>query len=93
MAEPDTDDLVAEGWDVYDSDEERIGEVREVTASWIRVEGEVGASLYVPLTAVEAATGGEVRLDTPGSEMRTMGWDRAPDDSAAEAPLEDSRTA
>ncbi|HEU4571832.1 MAG TPA: DUF2171 domain-containing protein [Candidatus Limnocylindrales bacterium] len=89
MAEPHTEDLIGEGWDVYDSEGERIGDVQEVTATWIRVEAETGNDLFVPLTSVEAAAGGEVYLDSPASESSTLGWDRPPEESRTEELLRD----
>jgi hypothetical protein len=91
MAEPQTADMISAGWDVYDSDGERIGDVEEVTAAWLRVAGEVGESLYVPIASVEAAAGGAVTLDTPGSEIPAMGWDRPPETAAADTAAEDRR--
>lgn len=92
MAEPHTEDVIAEGWDVYDSEGERIGAVAEVTPSWVRVEGELGNELFVPITAVEAAAGGEVSLDTPASEIGTLGWDRPPERSRTEELLDEEPT-
>jgi hypothetical protein len=89
MAEPHTDDMISVGWDVYDSDGERIGAVEEVTASYVRVEGETGTQLFIPVTAVEAAAGGEVRLDEPGTDAAAMGWDRPPSAAGADELLED----
>jgi hypothetical protein len=78
VPDPDTDDLIAPGWDVYDSDGERIGAVDEVTGTHVKIAGEIGRDLFIPLSAVEAAAGGHVTLDTPASEVTTMGWDRPP---------------
>ncbi len=81
MAEPHADDMVAQGWDVYDSEGDRIGAVDEVTPSWLRVEGELGDEIYVPISSVETAAGGEVSVDAPASEIATLGWDRPPGSS------------
>lgn len=88
MAEPHADDLIAPSWDVYDSDGERIGTVDEVTGTYLQVTGELGAGLHVPLTAVEAAAGGEVHLDTSAAEIPAMGWGRPPTESRTEEILE-----
>jgi hypothetical protein len=82
------DDTVVEGWDVYDSEGDRIGAVEEVAPTWLRVEGELGDEIYVPMSSVEAAAGGEVSLDAPASEISTLGWDRPPSRSRV-APLLD----
>jgi Uncharacterized protein conserved in bacteria (DUF2171) len=78
MAEPGIGDLISPGWDVFDSEHERIGTVDEVAPTYVAVTGETGTRLYVPLDAVEAAAGGEVSLDTPASEIGTLGWDAPP---------------
>jgi hypothetical protein len=92
MAEPDTDDMVAPGWDVYDSDGERIGSVEEVTATWLRIDGELGRDLFVPISNVEAAAGGRVSLDTPASDAASLGWDQPPQGSRTEELLEEGST-
>jgi Uncharacterized protein conserved in bacteria (DUF2171) len=79
MAEPGIGDLISPGWDVFDSEHERIGSVDEVAPTYVAVTGETGTRLYVPLDAVEAAAGGEVSLDTPASEIRTLGWGSPPE--------------
>jgi hypothetical protein len=79
MAEPNVDDMVAPGWDVFDSEHERIGSVEEVTDAYLRVEGETGIPLFIPLDYVETAAGGEVSLDSPASEAAALGWHVPPE--------------
>jgi hypothetical protein len=87
MTEPNANDLLSPGWDVYDSEGQRIGTVDEATGTYIRVDGETGRELFIPITSVEAAAGGEVTLDTPASEIATMGWDQPPEGSRTEELL------
>jgi hypothetical protein len=59
------------GWDVYDADGERIGEVGEVNTGSFSVDGVTGARLDVDFTDVESADDGRVTLMLSGDELST----------------------
>ena len=61
------------GWDVYDADGERIGEVGDVHTGSFTVEGVTGARLDVDFTDVESADDGRVTLMLSGDELSTAG--------------------
>jgi len=73
-------ELIQPGWDIYSSDDERVGTVRAVDDEHIEMALEVlgGSVLLVPLASVEAADDGRVDLDVPAEEIGTMGWDAPP---------------
>jgi hypothetical protein len=66
------------GWDVYDSNGEKIGDVAEVTSSYVRAHksGLRGGDCYIPRAALESAEDRNVYLNVPKAEM--SGWDQPP---------------
>ena len=61
------------GWDVYDADGKRIGDVAEVHAENFSVEAVTGARLDVNFTDVESADDGRVELMLSRDELQTQG--------------------
>jgi hypothetical protein len=76
--------VIQEGWDVYSSDGERIGTVREVAADRFALALDVlpGNALAVPLDEIEAADDGRIELDIPAESVGVMGWDAWSDSSS-----------
>jgi hypothetical protein len=76
--------VIQEGWEVYSSDGERIGIVREVTADRFALALDVlpGNALAVPLDEIEAADDGRIELDIPAESVGVMGWDAWSDSSS-----------
>jgi hypothetical protein len=60
---------IQEGWDVFDADGERIGEVAEVHDTAFTLETTVGGALDVNFTNVESADDGRVTLAMSGDEL------------------------
>ena len=60
---------IQEGWDVFDADGERIGEVAEVHDTSFTLETTVGGAIDVDFTDVESADDGRVTLVMSGEEL------------------------
>lgn len=60
---------IQEGWDVFDADGERIGEVAEVHDTAFTLETTTGDALDVDFTDVESADDGRVTLVMSGEEL------------------------
>jgi uncharacterized protein (TIGR02271 family) len=73
---------ITAGWNVYGSDDEKLGTVAEVGGNYLVVEkGLVFVKdVYVPTNAVERIdeTDQAVWLNVPKDEVESMGWDHAP---------------
>jgi hypothetical protein len=72
--EPDTDDLVMPGWEVYSSDGQRVGIVDSVEGDHLTLELEVlgGSRVNVPVDSVAAAGDGRVELDVPSEDVASL---------------------
>ena len=64
------------GWQIVDADETEIGRVEAVGDGFIEVEEGLLAAerLYIPVSAIESATDGVVRLNVTRDEVDTVGW-------------------
>jgi hypothetical protein len=76
--------VIQPGWEVYSSDNERVGAVRAVERDHFELELEVlgGTALAVPYDDIEAADDGRVELDVPAESVGRMGWEELPADEA-----------
>lgn len=68
--------VIQPGWEVYSSDDERVGTVRSIESDHFELELEIfgGAALEVPFDEVEAADDGRVELVVPTDMVGLMGW-------------------
>jgi uncharacterized protein (TIGR02271 family) len=75
-------DQVAQGWTVYDSNDDKVGDVAEVGANYLLVQKGLIfiKDVYVPMSAVASADPGttSVYLNTTKSAVENMGWDEPP---------------
>ena len=72
--------VIQPGWEVYSSDDERVGTVRTIEGDHFGMELEIlgGTALAVPFDEVEAADDGRVELDVPTDMVGLMGWQALP---------------
>ena len=71
---------LAVGTDVYGSDQEHIGSIAEIGANYLLVEKGLlfRKDIYVPFSAVTAATEDSVILNVTKSQLESQGWDEPP---------------
>ncbi len=71
---------IAQGWDVFGSDDQKIGNVDEVQATCLKLaRGFIFAQdLYIPQSFVDHVAYDRVYLSIPKDEVDEMGWDRPP---------------
>jgi uncharacterized protein (TIGR02271 family) len=69
------------GWDVFTSDGDKIGDVEEVHPHYLVVgKGLIFHSeRYVPVSTIAAVDGNKVRLSVTKAEIERQGWDTIPD--------------
>ena len=60
---------IQEGWDVFDADGERIGEVTNMHDTSFTLKTTVGGAVDVDFTDVESADDGRVTLAMSGDEL------------------------
>lgn len=60
---------IQEGWDVFDADGERIGEVANMHDTSFTLKPTVGRAVDVDFTDVESADDGRVTLAMSGDEL------------------------
>src|SRR5829696_8114632 len=80
-------DDIAQGWAVFDSNNEKVGDIAEIGANYLLVQKGLifVKDVYVPMSAIastDAATN-SVYLNTTKSAVETMGWDQPPTGTAA----------
>src|SRR5687767_14491734 len=69
------------GWDVFTSDDDKIGSVEEVHPHYLVVgKGLIFHSeRYVPVSTITSVDGKKVYLGVSKAEVEQQGWDRIPD--------------
>lgn len=79
---------VQRGWTVYGRDGKKIGDVDEVTPTYLRLRKGLifKKDIYVPTAAVRQLRGNEVHLSAQSSEIEALGWDTAPFATGGMAP-------
>ncbi len=78
-------DIIQIGWDVYSSDGEDIGDVKEVAPGYIRVHrgGLFKGDLYVPVSAVHNVEERGVWLNVAKGDIGAQSWGDPPGGSPA----------
>ncbi len=71
---------IENGWDVYGSDGEKVGNVAEVGSNYLLVQKGwfFTRDLYIPTSAVASVRQDEVRLSLASGEIEQQGWDSPP---------------
>jgi hypothetical protein len=60
---------IQERWDVFDADDQLIGEVAEVHGGSFTLQTAVGGRVDIPFTDVESADDGRVTIALSGEEL------------------------
>jgi uncharacterized protein (TIGR02271 family) len=80
-------DQIAQGWAVFDSNNEKVGEIAEIGANYLLVQKGLIfiKDVYVPMSAIRDtdAPNRSVYLSTTATSVESMGWDTPPVGSAA----------
>jgi len=80
-------DEIAAGWAVYDTNNDKIGDVAEVGANYLLVQKGLIfiKDVYVPMSAITQtdAANGTVYVNTTKDAVESMGWDTPPTNDAA----------
>jgi hypothetical protein len=69
---------VRAGVEVFSSDGERIGKVKEVRQQDFLLDRPMARDLYVPLDAIDLAAADRVILNLPSNELGERNWPEAP---------------
>ncbi|MBI2954931.1 MAG: YsnF/AvaK domain-containing protein [Chloroflexi bacterium] len=71
-------DQIQKGWEVYCSDNKKIGDIEDVTRDYIHIRKGFlfTTDLYIPASAIEFAEPGRVFINIPCSKVESMPWDR-----------------
>ncbi len=71
---------IENGWDVYGSDGEKVGNVAEVGSNYLLVQKGLffTKDFYIPTSAVASVRQDEVRLSLASGEIEHQGWDSPP---------------
>ncbi len=64
---------IREGMDVFGSDDQRIGQVKEIRSNDFLVDRPMARDVYVPFSDCQISNG-QVRLDVPSTEVDNQGW-------------------
>lgn len=80
-------DQISTGYDVYGSDDEKIGSVAEVGPNYFLVEKGFlfVTDIYVPLSAVTSVQDNGVRLNLTKDQVENQGWDAPPEEDGHKA--------
>ncbi len=80
-------DQISTGYDVYGSDDEKIGSVAEVGPNYFLVEKGFlfVTDIYVPLSAVTSVQDNGVRLNLTKDQVENQGWDARPEEDGHKA--------
>jgi uncharacterized protein (TIGR02271 family) len=72
---------IQQGWDVYGSDGQEIGDVAEVGPNYIVVEKGflLPKDLYIPVSAIRSVSSDRVELSVPKDAVEDQNWDAAPE--------------
>ncbi len=75
---------IENGWDVYGSDGEKVGNVAEVGSNYLLVQKGLffTRDFYIPTSAVASVRQDEVRLSLASGEIEHQGWDSPPQDTS-----------
>ncbi len=75
---------IENGWDVYGSDGEKVGNVAEVGSNYLLVQKGLlfTKDFYIPTSAVASVRQDEVRLSLASGEIERQGWDSPPQSTA-----------
>lgn len=75
---------VQHGWDVFSSDERKIGGVTYVGANYVLVtKGFLFTKdIYIPTSAITGIEQDRVYVDVSKDQVEDMGWDQPPTDTA-----------
>lgn len=69
---------IQQGVEVYGSNDDYIGRVKEVTGQTFLVDRTMQRDVYVPMSAVQNMDGDQVVLNLPADEVDNQGWDNPP---------------
>jgi hypothetical protein len=76
---PMQDWRVSKGWDVYDANNEKIGEIKEVSGNHFKIDTGflgLGKDYYIPFSAISDVSGEKVFISGTKDRLDSMGWDR-----------------
>lgn len=75
---------IENGWDVYGSDGEKVGNVAEVGGNYLLVQKGLffTKDFYIPTSAVASVRQDEVRLSLASGDIEHQGWDSPPQSTA-----------
>lgn len=78
---------ISNGFDVYGSDDEKIGSVAEVRPNYFIVEKGFlfPTDIYVPLSAVTSVQDDSVHLNVTKDQVENQGWDAQPEEDGHKA--------
>jgi len=76
---------IQNGWDVYGSDGEKVGDVAEVGSNYLLVQKGwfFTKDYYIPTSAITSVEQNEVRLSLASSDIANQGWDAPPADDVS----------
>ncbi len=72
---------ISKGWDVYDSKNEKIGSVKDVSTDFFHCDTGflgLGKDYYIPFSAISNVSGEKVYINTSKDRLDSMGWDKKP---------------
>jgi len=72
------------GWNVYGSDDAKVGDVAEVGSNYLLVQKGwlFTRDIYIPLSAVASVQENTIRLNVTKDQVASMGWDSIPVEDA-----------
>jgi len=73
------------GWNVYGSDDAKVGDVAEVGPNYLLVQKGwlFTRDIYVPMSAIASVQEDNIRLNVTKDDVASMGWDTIPTEDAA----------
>ena len=76
---------IQNGWDVYGSDGEKVGDVAEVGSNYLLVQKGwfFTKDYYIPTSAIVSVEPNDVRLSLASSDIANQGWDSPPADDVS----------
>jgi len=75
------------GWNVYGSDDAKVGDVAEVGPNYLLVQKGwlFTRDIYVPMSAIASIEEDNIRLNVTKDDVASMGWDTIPTEDATTA--------
>lgn len=69
---------IQKGWDVYCSDNNKLGNVDDITADYLLIKKGLffGENIYVPKNAIDHIERDKVFLNVTCDKIKTLGWNR-----------------